>query len=512
MPPRYRLRLKRLDFVSLVDDPAQPNAKCLLIKRRGDKHEIEATTARLVKTNDELGLAFFWAFTSTNADGTDHFDLQGDQVVSDDEMIKTAMSFMENGGAVDEMHDEDPDGGRVVFAMPMTPEIAKAFGVATKTSGLMIAIKPSADAMAKLKDGTYRAVSIGGIGERVAVKSAGRVVKSTLYTNEIDGHQHEVCVWEDGTLSVRYATSAGADREHSHGIVFENGTLTILADSGHTHELAEGQPGIAMVPADAIVIVANRAAPTKNAHPITQPARNSTPGKGASTVKAQQEPTPMNIAKALAAILAMTASQQAYVSKLAPDEVEPFLSKPAHERDAIMKAAEDADPVVYKTAAGVEIRKSAGELAVMLAKQNDDQAKKLAENSAELAKANDARELEVLKAQVKTDLGHLAGSDDTKVIALKALKSISDEKARGEVLTMLKAADAAMKSQGAAIGVTPEGDAAPSNKESAFASLSKGLVAFCTEQKIAKLWTEGLDAFVKTPAGDALNKAYESAK
>jgi hypothetical protein len=208
----------------------------------------------------------------------------------------------------------------------------------------------------------------------------------------------------------------------------------------------------------------------------------------------------------------MTASQQAYVSKLAPDEVEPFLSKPAHERDAIVKAAEDADPVVYKTAAGVEIRKSAGELAVMLAKQNDEQAKKLAENSAELAKANDARELEVLKAQVKTDLGHLAGSDDTKVIALKALKSISDEKARGEVLTMLKAADAAMKSQGAAIGVTPEGDAAPSNKESAFASLSKGLVAFCTEQKIAKLWTEGLDAFVKTPAGDALNKAYESAK
>jgi hypothetical protein len=48
-------------------------------------------------------------------------------------------------------------------------------------------------------------------------------VKSTLYTDEIDGHQHEVCVCEDGTLYVRYATSAGADREHSHGIVFENG-------------------------------------------------------------------------------------------------------------------------------------------------------------------------------------------------------------------------------------------------------------------------------------------------
>ena len=173
---RFKLKLSKLDFCSLVDDPAQPNAKTLLIKRKGSRDEVSAT-ARLAKVNDELGLAFFWAFTSTNLDGSDHFDLHGDAIDAD--FIKSAMDFMIDGGAVDEMHDGAATSGRVVFAMPMTPDIASAYNITTKQSGLMIAIKPSAQQLEKLKDGNTarRAPSFGlsfEAGERKGIRFAWR--------------------------------------------------------------------------------------------------------------------------------------------------------------------------------------------------------------------------------------------------------------------------------------------------------------------------------------------------
>src|SRR5690606_34325371 len=152
----------------------------------------------------------------------------------------------------------------------------------TDTTGLMVAIKPSPDVLAKFKSGEYTGLSIAGIGERIEVKSAGRVQKAQRYTDEQLGHQHKGCVYEDGPLDVEYATMEGAEYGHSHGIVFEDGKLTILADSGHTHELAEGQPGIAVVPADAIVVVQARATSdttitTNTKSTRSQPAINAEP-------------------------------------------------------------------------------------------------------------------------------------------------------------------------------------------------------------------------------------------
>jgi hypothetical protein len=50
-----------------------------------------------------------------------------------------------------------------VFAFPMTTDIAKAFGVETKTTGLMIGLKPDNNAMlAKFKSGELTGFSIGG--------------------------------------------------------------------------------------------------------------------------------------------------------------------------------------------------------------------------------------------------------------------------------------------------------------------------------------------------------------
>src|SRR5262245_22764745 len=96
---RFRLKLKRLDFISAVDTPAQETAKVVLMKRDGQ--------ANVVKISDELGLVFCWAFTSKAA-GSDYYDLHGDNI--DDDFVKAAAEFMQNGGVTDEMHDSEPDG------------------------------------------------------------------------------------------------------------------------------------------------------------------------------------------------------------------------------------------------------------------------------------------------------------------------------------------------------------------------------------------------------------------
>lgn len=516
MAPRYKLKLKQLDFISLVDDPAQPNAKCLLIKRKGgDKSELEGT-ARLVKTVDELGLAFFWAFTSTNPDGTDHHDLHGDAVLADNAMIKAAAEFMEKGGAVDEMHDEDPDGGRVVFAMPMTPEIAKAFGVTTKTSGLMIAIKPSVDAMAKLKDGTYRAVSIAGLGERETVKQA-KVAKGSLFTNEVDGHQHRICVYEDGSMWVDHATMTDAQYSHSHGIVFEDGKLTILADSGHTHELAEGQGGVVVVPQDSIVLVQASVSPTTNARGAKVVAAKSTrpavmPQRGLTSTEKSQMPD-QNESKIadlekqvarLSKIAKLSGAQKSHFDTLSADDAEAFLAKSNTERDSavaeVSKRNEEADKVVYVSKSTGDVYRAKDDARLVeMAKRMDDQAQAIEKSN--------------IRKQAAEVLGGMPGADDAHDLIVRSLtKSGAKQEeidAAFAVLKGMKATSSVGKSAPGFGGTEPQtGDAGD-----ALTALEKGLKAFAKAQNITKnVWTDGLNAFVKTDEGAALKRAYDESR
>ncbi len=180
MAARYRLKLNRLDFISPVDVPAQETARVLLIKRSGPAEGF----ARVAKVDDGLGLVFCWAFTSKVA-GADYHDLQGDAI--DEDFIKAAADFMAGGGAIDEMHDGQVSAGRVVFAFPMTPEIAKTYGVTTTTTGLMVALKPPADVLAKFKSGEYTGVSIAGLGTRELVGKGGKAAPTITITNHVDG-------------------------------------------------------------------------------------------------------------------------------------------------------------------------------------------------------------------------------------------------------------------------------------------------------------------------------------
>lgn len=124
--------------------------------------------AQVVKVDSNLGLVFGFAIVSTSG-GEPYYDVQGDHI-PEAAMLKAATEFMENSRIAKEMHQGEPKGS-VVFAFPLTTDIAKSLGITTERTGLLIAMKPTAAVLEKFRDGTYTGFSIGGsYGEMEEVK------------------------------------------------------------------------------------------------------------------------------------------------------------------------------------------------------------------------------------------------------------------------------------------------------------------------------------------------------
>lgn len=113
----------------------------------------------ILKVDSELGLVIGWAIVSS-VGGQPYFDLQGDHI-PDDAMLKAAADFMQNSRVAGHMHKVE-ERGSVVFAFPMTSDIAEAFGIQTPKTGLMIAMKPDQEMFDKFKSGELTGFSIGG--------------------------------------------------------------------------------------------------------------------------------------------------------------------------------------------------------------------------------------------------------------------------------------------------------------------------------------------------------------
>jgi hypothetical protein len=114
-----------------------------------------------------LGLVMGYAMIC-KVNGEPYYDLNLDadgkrvpEHIPEDSMLKASMDFMENSRIGNEMHSGD-DKGIYIFAFPLTTEIAKAMGVETRTTGLMVAYKPPPDVLQKFIDGTYTGFSIEG--------------------------------------------------------------------------------------------------------------------------------------------------------------------------------------------------------------------------------------------------------------------------------------------------------------------------------------------------------------
>ena len=118
------------------------------------------TYVKVEKTDADLGLVFGFAIVCKQ-DGEDYFDLQGDHI-PEDSMLSASTDFMVNSRVAKDMHRGEQSGD-VVFAWPLTTEIAKAMGLTTEKTGLMIAVRPyDEDVLRKYDTGEYSGFSIGG--------------------------------------------------------------------------------------------------------------------------------------------------------------------------------------------------------------------------------------------------------------------------------------------------------------------------------------------------------------
>jgi putative serine protease XkdF len=116
---------------------------------------------KVAKVDDSLGLVFGWAIICTE-DGEPYVDTQ-DDYITDAAMLQAATEFAKGRRMGGDMH-EQPDG-QVVHIFPLTAEIAKAFGIKCDKTGLMVAMQPSPETLAKFRSGERTGFSIGG--ERV---------------------------------------------------------------------------------------------------------------------------------------------------------------------------------------------------------------------------------------------------------------------------------------------------------------------------------------------------------
>ena len=124
----------------------------------------------IAKVDTDLGMVFGWAIVSTE-NGQPYFDKQDDHI-PEDAMLEAATEFMANARVAGEQHGR-MDAGKVVFAWPMTKDIAATFNITTEKTGLMIGIKPDSAMLAKFKSGELTGFSIGGQRVRDEVVSDG---------------------------------------------------------------------------------------------------------------------------------------------------------------------------------------------------------------------------------------------------------------------------------------------------------------------------------------------------
>ena len=120
------------------------------------------TYIKVQEVNKSLGLVFGWGIICKK-DG-EHYVDHGEDHIPQDEMLESVLDFMKNSRIVDDMHDYE-DHGSVIFSMPMTEEIAKAYNIETDTFGWMVGIKPTEELFAKFVSGEYTGFSIGGVLE-----------------------------------------------------------------------------------------------------------------------------------------------------------------------------------------------------------------------------------------------------------------------------------------------------------------------------------------------------------
>jgi len=212
--------------------------------------------------------------------------------------------------------------------------------------------------------------------------------------------------------------------------------------------------------------------------------------------------------KMLATSLVLPEAHRFHVAKLSQEDQMAFLGMSPAEQDSAVKAADAADPEVYKTAAGLSIRKSHGAIAEQMARQADATAAELAKQAQQLEIEKAARASVQLEKRA-TDLIPLIGKSLAERVAiLKAVDAIADEATRTGALEALKGANAAFQILGKSSGAGDDGGPV---QKTPIESWNDGLAAFAKSKNVANP-LDAIGAFLKTPEGKTAKAALDAAQ
>lgn len=120
------------------------------------------------KLDVDKHLAFGWAYV-TEDDGNISVDHSGDFIDKHalPDLEDAAYDYVLVSREADDMHETFEGIAKVVESFMLTPEKADAMGIVTKRFGWWIGFSVSDEEVwSKIKDGTYPAFSIRGVGDR----------------------------------------------------------------------------------------------------------------------------------------------------------------------------------------------------------------------------------------------------------------------------------------------------------------------------------------------------------
>ena len=300
-------------------------------------------------------------------------------------------------------------------------------------------------------------------------------------TSIVGEHQHGVYIekW-DGSVHVdlEYSNSKG-EYGHAHPLVkMQDGTYQVGMSDGHTHEISGAELSGA---------VEEAMTPTMK-------------GKGRMS---EQNSTTDELVKRLEraeAVLNFTAAERTHFDGLAAEAQDEFIGKAAADRSAELalakRQAEDADPVVYTTMDGHQLRKGADGDALIAVMRSNDMIRK--DNA--LLKADSDRQR--VTKRVREELPHISGTEDEQVALVKAIEAIEDQAVRDGAFAILKRND-----QGLSSIMKTNGSQGGAVEKSANQTLNEKVAKHAADEKIS--FTAAYAAVMDTSEG---NDLYEQMK
>ena len=369
-----------------------------------------------------------------------------------------------------------------------------------------------------------------------------------ILTSVEEGHQHGISIesW-DGKIHL-YISQAKAQGEgdygHSHSIIVQDSQYMLAMNAGHTHTVEQDALQTAMLTRAGINKEDDEQPVTKDEPEAAEPVQDDvdkqipegaqvssftiedlmsaikdvqTTGSESGQVEktdtvsesvedsqTTQEQIPMaetppieiqdDIGEVVKlkdeleytrAVVELEKGHRDFYDALPVDERRSFAKMIRSDRERRILASREADPVVYRTDDGIEIRKSAGETVTALAKSNDEARR-------ENRELRDAREHDVLEKRADNELRHLSGELETRVALLKAIDGIEDENIRGQVMATVKSNDAGVSAVFKTYG---HRGSASNDDDSAEEKLNKFVKKMAADKGItyAKAYTQAKD-------------------